>query len=161
MNIIIAAIILVAYTLFAVAWARRIPNSLSQSVLDLPEWGKTVWTVVIVAVAFLTVPTFIERTADYIRFMAFIACGALAFVAVTPLAGRRDLSYNIHMTAAYVCGFGSQIAVVVTCPWYVFAWAPWLFTFVWLTKDPNGTWPTRLFWAEMTCFAVTLVFSSL
>ena len=156
---IIALALLTAYILAVCISNKQIPNSLSETVFFLPPGGSWLWIITICAVAFLAVPTFIEKTADSVQFLAFLSCASLAFVAVCPLLGtygainKEDQTYKIHMGAAYACGALSQIAVIITCPWMAFWWAPWMAAFIWITKD--GRWNTATFWAEMTCFAST------
>ena len=156
MNITLAAVIMTAYVVFACGWARCIPNSLSQSVFYLPAWGRTLWTVAIAAVAFLIVPSFIDHTPDDFKFLAFLSCAALAFVAVTPLTCGKEMSYKVHMTSAYACGILSQLAVVITCPWFLLLWLPWLVAYVLIRR--NGQWKTKAFWAEITCFVSVFLF---
>lgn len=156
---LIALAILVAYILAVCITNKQIPHSLSETVFFLHPEGSWLWTVTISAVAFLAVPTFIEKTAESVQFLAFLSCAALAFVAVCPLLGtygainKEDQTYKLHMGAAYACGSLSQIAIAVTCPWMLLWWVPWVAAFVWITKD--GKWQTDIFWAEMTCFAST------
>lgn len=157
---IIALAILMAYIMAVCITNRQIPASLSETVFFLPPGGSWLWTVVILAVAFLAVPTFIDKTADGVKFLAFLSCAALGFVAVCPLIGsyghidKQDQTYRIHMGAAYACGVLSQVAVIVTCPWFALWWLPWVAAFIWITKD-RSKWQTATFWAEMTCFAST------
>ena len=156
MNITLAAVIMTAYVVFVCAWARCIPNSMSQSVFLLPSWGRTLWTVAIAVVAFLTVPSFIDHTPDDFKFLAFLSCAALAFVAVTPLTGAKEMSYNVHMISAYACGVLSQLAVAITCPWFLLLWLPWVVAYVLIRR--NGQWKTKAFWAEVTCFVSVFFF---
>lgn len=157
--IIIALAILTAYILTVCIANKKIPDSLSETVFFLPVGGAWIWTLTIVTVAFLAVPVFIEKVAESVQFLAFLACASLASVAVCPLVGtygninKDDHTYKIHMAAAYACGSLSQIAVIVTCPWMALWWVPWVAAFIWITKDRK--WNTATFWAEMTCFAST------
>lgn len=156
---LIALAILTAYILAVCITNKQIPHSLSETVFFLPAGGSWLWTVTIAAVAFLVVPTFIEKTAESVQFLAFLSCAALAFVAVCPLIGsygnikKDEQTYKIHMASAYACGVLSQVAVVITCPWMMLWWLPWVAAFVWITKDRK--WQTSIFWAEMTCFLST------
>lgn len=151
--IIIATVLLAAYVLCMVA-VGGVPKSLSQSVYSLPAGGRWLWTVIIGAVAGLTMSVLLGHVNPDTQFIAFFACGAFWFVAVTPLVqDKQDISYMVHMTAAYTCGILSQLLVALNGPWLLLCWIPWIAAFVWITKD--DTWDTAKFWAEMTCFAST------
>ena len=62
MNIVIAIIILLVYTLVMIKIGGSIPPSLSTSVFNIPTNKRWIWTAVILAVCFLCVPTYIEKT---------------------------------------------------------------------------------------------------
>lgn len=62
MNIIIAILILLVYTLVMIKIGGSIPPSLSASVLNLPTNKRCIWTATIIAVYFLAVPNYIEKT---------------------------------------------------------------------------------------------------
>lgn len=162
MNITISIIILLAYTIFACAYGRKIPRSLSTSVYMLPAWGRPVWTVVLVAIAFLTVPSFIDATADSFRAFAFAACAALAFVAISPLTvkSKMGMSFAVHSWGAVICGLSSQLAIAFSAPLYLLCWLPFIGYFVYV-KANHLTFQTALFWAEMTCFAATFLFCAI
>ena len=73
MNIVIAIIILVIYTLVMIKIRGSIPPSLSASVFNIPTNKRWIWTIVILAVCFLCVPTYIENTSENTQFLAFLA----------------------------------------------------------------------------------------
>ena len=161
--LIIAAIVLLTVYILAVCIINKeIPSSLSESVFYLPKTGAWVWMLVIAGVAFLSVPTFIEKVNESIQFLAFLSCAALAFVGACPLVGsfgnidKSTGTYTIHMASAFACGVLSQIAVFISNPWLILCWLPWVSAFVWISKDEK--WRTATFWAEMTCFASTFIF---
>lgn len=150
--IIIAIALLTAYVLCMVA-VGGVPNSLSQSVFYLPASGRWLWTVIIGAVAGLTMPVLLGHVHPDTQFIAFFACGALGFVAVTPLVhDKQDISHKVHMTAAYACGILSQLLVALNEPWLLLCWIPWVFAFS-FHHNRGDKWDTAKFWAEMTCFA--------
>lgn len=152
-SIIIAIALITAYVLCMVA-VGGVPKSLSLSVFYLPAGGRWLWTVIIGAVAGLTMPVLLNHVHPDTQLIAFFACGALGFVAVTPLVqDKQDISYKVHMTAAYACGILSQLLVALNEPRLLLCWLPWIDAFLWITKD--GKWDTAKFWAEMTCFAST------
>lgn len=153
--IVNAIIILVLYTIILCVVNKQIPNSLSASVFALPPSGSWLWTVVIGGVSFMTMPTLIKVTPDTWRFLAFISCAGLAFVAVCPLIpDKTDLTYKIHMAGAITCAVASQLLVAIVKWWLLLGWLPWIIAFIWITKD-HSRWRTQVFWAEMTCFAIS------
>lgn len=154
MTSIIAFALLIMYTLIICVVNKQIPNSLSASVFLLPPSGVWLWTVIITAIAVLTMPALLDITPEKWQFIAFIGCAALGFVAAAPLVrDKGDMAYKVHCTAAVVCAICSQALVVIICPWLLMTWIPWFAAFVWITKDER--WLTQVFWAEMVCFTST------
>lgn len=154
--IIIATVLLTAYVLCMVA-VGGVPKSLSQSVFYLPAGGRWLWTVIIGAVAALMMPVLLGHVHPDTQFIAFFACGALGFVAVTPLVhDKHDISYKVHMTAAYACGVLSQLLVALNEPWLLLIWTFWTFDFI-IYRIRRQEWDTAKFWAEMTCFITIFV----
>lgn len=157
MNIVIAIIILLGYTIVLCIKGGGVPSSLSASVFDLSKGERWIWTVVLFAVCFLCVPTYVEVTSDNTQFLAFIAIAALAFVGAAPLVtDKADLAYKVHCWAAVVCAVCSQLVLTFNQPWLLLCWTPWGLVFVWVTK--NKPWRTMVFWAEMVCFGSTFAF---
>ena len=158
MNIIIAIIILLGYTIALCIKGGGVPSSLSASVFDLPKGKRWIWTVVLFAVCFLCVPTYVEVTSDSTRFLAFIAIAALAFVGAAPLvADKTDLAYKVHCVAAVVCAVCSQLVLVFNQPLLLFCWFPFVVAFVYMWAA-HFAWRTKTFWAEMVCFGSTFIF---
>lgn len=163
-NIAIAATLLATYILTLCVVQRRIPNSVSQTVFLLPKAGTWLWTVVVAAVAFLTMPTFIDRTAESVQFLAFFACAGLLVVAVCPLVAKKGdaesykdaPTYRIHVAGAYTSAVASQLVVAICQPWLLLLWLPWFAAFVWISKDTH--WRTSPFWAEITAFTINIIY---
>ena len=158
MNILIAVIILLAYTIALCIKGGGIPPSLSASVFDLKHNMRWIWTVVLALVCFMCVPTYIEKTGENTQFLAFIAIAALAFVGAAPLvADKTDLAYKVHCVAAVVCAVCSQLVLVFNQPWLLDCWFPWVAYLVYMAIDKKH-WTTKVFWAEMVCFGSTFAF---
>ena len=164
MNIILAIIILLGYTI-ALCWkGGGVPSSLSASVFDLPKSKRWIWTVMLYVVCFcVLVPfgwhgvSFLDKVSENTQFLAFIAIAALAFVGAAPLvADKTELAYKVHCVAAVVCAVCSQLVLVFNQPWLLLCWVPWVVVFVWITKD--HPWRTLVFWAEMVCFYGTFAY---
>ena len=161
MNIVLAIIILLGYTIAMCIKGGGVPSSLSASVFDLPKGKRWIWTVMLFAVCFLCVPTYVEVTSDNTQFLAFIAIAALAFVGAAPLVtDKTDLAYKVHCVAAVVCAVCSQLVLVFNQPWLLLCWIPWVATFMWLRQETTwkAQWRTKVFWAEMVCFGSTFIF---
>ena len=158
MNVVIAIIILLSYTIALCVKGGGVPSSLSASVFSLPENKRWIWTVVICAVCFLCVPTYIERTGENTQFLAFIAIAALAFVGAAPLVkNHKELAYKVHCWAAVVCAVCSQMVLVFNQSWLLLCWVPFVALF--LTYETHRKeWYTLTFWAEMVCFSSTFAF---
>lgn len=155
MNIAIAITIMVMYIIVLCIANRQIPASLSEAVYNLPSLGSWLWVLVILAVAFLTMPTLIELASENTKFLGFLSCVALAFVAVCPLDPKQR-THKAHMIASYAAAILSQLLVAFNNPWLLLMWIPWVAAFIWITKDEK--WRTAAFWATITCFVTTFTF---
>lgn len=118
MNILISILILLGYTLIMIKTGGQVPPSLSESVFNLPMNKRWIWTVAILAVCFLCVPTYIEKTSESTQFLAFLAIAGLAFVGAAPLVRFRDnaLQFRVHEAGAIVCAVCSQLVLVFNQP---------------------------------------------
>lgn len=155
MNIIIAFLILSAYTIAVCCANKEIPSSLSASVFYMPKWGKLIWVVVIAAVVFLVAPAMIDCAGEKWQFLAFLACAGLIFVAGAPLIkDKTDIAYKVHCGGAILCAVSAQVLVAIIQPLLLITWAFWLFTWTFFRIDRGG-WRTQVFWAEMVCFTTT------
>jgi hypothetical protein len=154
----IAITLLAAYTVTLCVVGRQIPDSLSQSVFNLPPSGAWLWTVVLYTASFLTVPTYIDHTNENTKWLAFLAIVGLLFVGAAPLVkDKSDLAYKVHCGAAILCAVCSQLVLTFNCPWLLLCWVPFVAYLV-CSLIKHQTWRTRTFWAEMVCFASTFAF---
>ena len=160
MNIIIAIIILLVYTLVIIKIGGSIPPSLSASVFNIPTNKRWIWTVVLFAVCFLCVPTYIEKTSENTQFFAFLAIAGLAFVGAAPLVKFSDdkMQFRVHEVGAIVCAVCSQLVLVFNCPRLLLFWIPYIIAFIKLNDFRAKGWNTKIFWAEMVCFSNTFTF---
>lgn len=155
MNIVIAILILLAYTIALCIKGGGIPPSLSASVFDLRQNMRWIWTVVLAAVCFLCVPTYIDKTGENTQFFAFIAIAALAFVGGAPLVrDTNDIAYKVHCVAAVVCAACSQLVLICNKHELLALWIPWVV----LKSVFKKEWNTQVFWAELVCFVSTFVY---
>jgi hypothetical protein len=158
-NILIAIAILLAYVLSMIKDEGCIPSSLSVTVFSMEKKDRWIWCLVIWAVVFICLPTYICKVGENTKFLAFLAMAGLLFVGGAPLVIKSEdkMQYFVHCGAAVVCAVCSQLVLVFNQPLLLLAWVPWVVAFVWITKD-SPRWRTMTFWGEMVCFANTFTF---
>ena len=154
----IAVAVLTIYTAALCLAERQIPPSLSASVFYLPRAGAILWLAVIATVVFCLAPVLLAVSRPATQFLAFISCAGLLFVGGCPLVkDKTDLTYKIHIAGAVTCAVCANLLIITNHWWMLFLWIPWLFWFIWVTKDLRRT--TQTFWAEMTCFYSTFAYA--
>lgn len=94
-----------------------IPKSISETYYLLGKMG-WLFQVTLFSVAFLVVPTLIDRSSENTRFLAFLACAGLAFVGAAPLF-KRELDGKVHYTSACICCGGLVLWQVFNASWVV------------------------------------------
>lgn len=157
-NVLIAIALVVIYTVTLCIVGGKIPDSLSKSVYFIPPKWSWIWTVTIGTVAALIMPVMLEKAADNWKFLAFLSCAGLFFVAFCPLSHKKDKtepSYIAHMIGAWTSAICSQLLAIVTTHEIMIMWMPWFFAHEWMTRKKS--WPQKVFWAEMTCFATIFI----
>lgn len=97
---IASLIILFGYLAFVVA-KFGIPQSISDTYYLLGKQG-WLFQLALAATAFCVVPSLIDSSTEYTKFLAFLACTGLAFVAAAPLF-KMELEGKVHFTSAYIC----------------------------------------------------------
>ena len=157
MNIVIAILILLVYTLVMIKIGGSIPPSLSASVFNIPTNKRLIWTIVLFAVCFLCIPTYIEKTGTNTQFLSFLSIGELAFVGSAPLVKFFDdeMQFRVHKVCAIICAACSQLVLAFNCPWLLLLWIPFA---TYGFANSWKTWKTMIFWGEMVCFSSTFVY---
>ena len=154
----IAVAVLTIYTAALCLAERQIPPSLSASVFYLPRAGAILWLAVIATVVFCLAPVLLAVSRPATQFLAFISCAGLLFVGGCPLVkDKTDITYKIHIAGAVTCAVCANLLIMTNHWWMLLLWIPWLFWFIWVTKDRR--WTTQTFWAEMTCFYSTFAYA--
>ena len=154
----IAMAVLTIYTAVLCLTNKQIPPSLSASVFYLPRAGAIIWMAVIATIVFTLAPVLLAVSKPSTQFLAFISCAGLLFVGGCPLVkDKTDTTYKIHMAGAITSAVCANLLIMTNHWWMMFLWIPWLFWFVWVTKDRR--WTTQTFWAEMTCFYSTFAYA--
>lgn len=113
---ILSMIILFGYLAFVVA-KFGIPKSISETYYLLGKHG-WLFQVTLFSVAFLVVPTLIDRSSENTRFLAFLACSGLSFVAAAPLF-KMELEGKVHYVSAAICCGGLVLWQVFNSCWII------------------------------------------
>jgi hypothetical protein len=113
---ITSLIILLGYLIYVVA-KFGIPKSISETFYLLGKQG-WMFQVTLFSVAFLVVPTLIDRSSENTRFLAFLACAGLAFVGAAPLF-KLELEGKVHYVSAAICCVGLVLWQVFNTSWLV------------------------------------------
>lgn len=167
MNIVLAIIILLGYTISLCIKGGCIPNSLSASVFNLQIDKRWIWTVVLYSVCFLVLypvdilpysVSILDKASENTRFLIFIAVAALAFVGAAPLVkDKTDLAYKVHCVSAVVSAVTSQIFLGFNNWIILLLWIPFVFAFsIYYNKGAN--FRTKVFWAEQVCFSSIFIY---
>lgn len=157
MNVLIAILILLIYTITLIKIGGQVPPSLSDSVFNIPINKRWIWTVVLFAVCFLCVPTIIDKASENTQFLAFLAIAGLAFVGAAPLVKFKDdaLQFRVHEVGAIVCAVCSQLVLAFNNAWLLLMWIPFIMFGCIVGFD---MWREKIFWGEMVCFSSTFLF---
>lgn len=157
MNIVVAIIILLVYTLVMIKIGCYIPPSLSASVFNIPINKRWIWTVVIFTVCILIVPTYIEKTDINTQFLSFFSIGGLGFVGAAPLVKLKDdvLQFKVHEIGAIICAICSQLVLIFNYPILLCSWIIFIIPTIIIGWK---NWRTKIFWGEMICFSNTFLY---
>ena len=158
MNIIIAIIIRLVYTIVMIQIGGSIPPSLSASVFNnIPTNKRWIWTVVIFTVCILVVPTYIEKTDINTQFLSFLSIGGLGFVGAAPLVKLKDdvLQFKVHEIGAIICAICSQLVLIFNYPILLYFWIIFIIPTIIIGWK---NWRTKIFCGEMICFSNTFLY---
>ena len=122
--LLFVSILMAIIPVVIVTWRRgELPESISAMVYELPEKWQWLWSVWIWAVMFTFAPVLMNALEGSIfQFVGFITLASLVFVGAMPLFDTE--SHKYHYPLAYAAGIGSQICVLVICPWWILCWIP-------------------------------------
>lgn len=146
-GIILATVIMAVY-LGWYLYNYGVPGSISRTVYKLPH--ESIFTLVMYAVAFLTVIPMMNACSENTKVLAFLTMGSIGFVGAAPLGKHCD--ERVHMSAAAIFGVCSQIMIAINAPALLLMWLLFLFVFIILL---GRNW---LFWAELVCIATLFAF---
>lgn len=142
--VVIASIIMVTYTVAMSIAIKGIPESISATVYQFSKKWEWVFTIVMWLVAFLIVPTMMEKSSDTTRFLAFFTVAGILGVGASPLVAKERNTF--HYVCAAVSGIASQVLVALNQTTLLLMWFPYIgYTLV--AKDVSR----NLFWVEVLC----------
>lgn len=125
-----------------------VPRSLSDTVYKLRY--KSVFTLVMYAMAFLNIIPMMEACSEDTKVLAFLTMASIGFVGASPLGKNCD--ERVHMGAAMLFGLCSQLMVAFNIPVLLFVFFP---AVVWLIATKGRNW---LFWIEVACITDLFLF---
>ena len=113
----IASLIILFGYLACVVAKFGIPQSISDTyyLLDKQGW---LFQLALAATSFCVVPSLIDASTEYTKFLAFLACAGLAFVAAAPLF-KMELEGKVHFTSAYICCGSLVLWQIFNTSWIV------------------------------------------
>lgn len=154
--LIISILLVVSFVGTAIWKMKGLPESISAMVNIFEGAWKWLWSIWLMAVAICTFAPVIDVLDQKgLGIFGFFPMGLLGFVAAMPIFDTDHK--NVHDVLGIVAGFLSQVAVVIMCPLWLFAWS--LFVFLmgsvyvqpkgWLARAVQGKWT---FVAEVVCW---------
>jgi hypothetical protein len=149
--VFIAMAIIVLYVGAMICAGKKIPESISQTVYVMPRTGQWVFTVVMMAVAFLLVPVLMEISAEYTQVLAFFMTGGLLGLGAAPLVVKEKNTF--HYVCAAVCGIASQVLVGLNQPLCLLVWFLYI-GYTLFAKDVSRNY----FWAEVACMLSIFIY---
>ena len=114
--LLISFAIITGYLAFVVA-KFGIPKSISDTYYLLGKQG-WLFQLALAATAFCVVPSLIDASTEYTKFLAFLACAGLAFVSAAPLF-KMELEGKVHFTSAYICCGSLVLWQVFNTSWII------------------------------------------
>ncbi len=139
----IAVLLITAYLSFVIIRRKELPESISQTVFDLPK--RWIWSAFLGLEAWLIAPAFVELTGENTQFLSFFTVIALGVLGVYPLfKGESNTIHNV--AGVLVCVF-SQLVIAFNRPLLLLIWI--LFALLMVLKTGRSKW---CFFAETICF---------
>lgn len=149
--VIIAIVVITAYTSAMIYAGKQIPESISQTVYVMPKAGQCVFTIVMMSVGFLLVPVLMEISAECTQFLAFLMTGGILGVGAAPLVAKEKNRF--HYICAYVSGICSQLLVALNEPFCLLSWLLYV-GYIVVSEDSSR----NVFWAEVTCMLSIFIY---
>jgi hypothetical protein len=121
MSVMVSVLLAVSFMGIAVWRERKLPESISAMVYDLPEGGwRWLWSVWLWCVAVTLAPSLIESIPEPWKAVGFLCLAALMFTGAFPLFDREHKDW--HNVLGVLAGILSQACVWFICPWWLLLW---------------------------------------
>lgn len=124
-----------------------IPRSISDTYYLLGKYG-WLFQLALAATSFTAMPMLIDNSSESTKFLAFLACSGLMFVAAAPLF-KLELEGKVHYTSAVICCVSLVLWQVFNTSWIV-PLVAFALVFIPMIKDKKYTW-----WLEIATIAST------
>lgn len=118
--ILLSLAILLAYVSYTLLSHKSVPSSISATYYRLRH--KSLFSVAMFSSAAILMPAMLEIVPEAVEFLAFLGCGGMLFVAVSPHFKGETVEAKIHAVGATVLLICSQLLVALLTPYLLFAW---------------------------------------
>lgn len=159
--ILLSLIIILTYVGIMIYKNKSIPYSISDTFYSLEH--KDWFGFSMVATALSLMPSILDFTPGNYQFLAFLMCAGLIFVGAAPNF-KKGIDRPVHIAGASIAGLCSQIWVILTQPYALFLWIPFLIGVgIKMKKGWDGNlWSSLtkckpLFWSEAIAFTTTYI----
>lgn len=136
--LLISALLVVLYVGAAIWRWRKLPESVSAMVHDLPKKWQWVWTAWLGLVTALMAPALTEAMpSEWYGISAHIFIICLAMTAAMPLVpgSHNDAHYGLSIAS----GIFSQVCVLIIAPWLLLSWLLFVAIIFHVVTSKNGT----------------------
>lgn len=151
--VLLSIVIIAAYVTAVCIKGKGVPNSISATFYALEHklwFGATMWLT-----AGLLMPAILEMSSEPSEWAAFLACGGMLLVGVSPNF-QEDLEGHVHTIGAIMCLLFSQLWVAFNDPWFLMVWIGYVIPTIYYTiKDYQGSLKEAfmgtkpMFWLEI------------
>ena len=151
----IAISIFILYVVISLCIFQKIPASLSNTYYmykEKKEWLKYLFSIIMVSVAGLLMPAWLEATeGSYLQFLSFLTCAAIMFVGTAPNFKGTKLESTVHSASAII----AAICAMFWCLFVVGSWGiilGYLILILGLSLITKTLKTSYTFWLEMVAF---------
>ena len=153
---ILSVLLFISYVISIIIINKSIPIHLSESFFILKH--KYIFSAVMILLCFLTVMPLIEVLPMNLAFIAFLMCGSIAFIGVTPNYSD-SFEGKIHKISAIIAIVLSQLLIALTEPIILLSWLLLSLIFYLCCKvfGKKASDLKLLFWVEILAFVNTYI----
>lgn len=151
----IAISIFILYTVISLCVFQKVPASLSNTYYmykEKKEWLKYLFSIIMVSVAGLLMPAWLEATeGSYLQFLSFLTCAAIMFVGTAPNFKGTKLESTVHSVSAII----AAICAMLWCIFVVGSYGvilSYLVIFLIIALCTKTLTSAYIFWLEMVAF---------